>query len=183
MPPTRTAVSTVPGAAASCRSGSRNGGRGRRAATTLVEGNHATGRVGIDGTPWDTNLYYSSGLHAWEQEVYGLQYGHRRRQWQAWPGGHTRNPSIAANDPDHARYLFQRGIVVFPDAGPRRPSDPRGLRQGGHQRGRQGGQHGATAPTATARTTTAPAAMWTNSRSTAKRPSRSTGTPATWPAM
>ena len=80
----------------------------------LVEGNHHTGRVGIDGTPWDTNLYYSSGLHAWEQEVYGLQYGHRRRQWQAWPGGHTRNPSIANNDPNHARYLFQRGIVVFP---------------------------------------------------------------------
>ena len=43
----------------------------RQTGASFVAGNHRPENVGIDGTPWDTNLYYSSGLHAWEEIVYG----------------------------------------------------------------------------------------------------------------
>ena len=84
---------------------------GPRQTGTWIEANHEARNVGIDGTPWDSNLYYSSGNHAWEFLVHGRWYGHPSGQWTAWPQDGLTPPVPQAQ---HNQWQFQRGIVVFP---------------------------------------------------------------------
>ena len=76
---------------------------------TWHEWHHDNSRVGIDGTPWDVNLYYPANNHAWQAEVFGLWYGHPSGQWQAWPAASL---SPTPTEPD--KWSFQRGVVTFP---------------------------------------------------------------------